>query len=685
MATTTFSPGFPTPDLPSMAPSIIPEFDFQSVIWIVVLAFVISFFLAMAMGANDVANSFGTSVGSGVITLRQCWILATIFEVLGATLIGARVSETIRKGILDVSKYNGTEDVLMVGNIAGLAGSAIWQFIATYAKLPVSGTHSIIGGILGFTLVQHQLEGVKWTKVGLIVGSWFLSPVLAGFVGTLCFMFVKHFILVRPDPLEAGLFFLPLFYGLTCFCNVISIALSGPPLLGFDMVPLWGKFVLALGLSSVVTLLVLLVLVPFQRKEILQRLRDKKAASMHAQFNSQSNSLDGDFTKSIPSVTIGGSGKDSLDISLISDGVPGLTEKKVGLSRTDTSDSSRPLLSVGESATGSEVSTRNPTPIASGAVTPQGVPIGSEFTMSLDPGLVRRKLFNKVLAPSKEPKKASSKNNVYQHQSLSIPIGENPPADPSVQADKKEVSPNVSLNAKSVEGDAAIDISATEAIDISPTKEDVEAGFGTKNEDHNDNVSGPTVRADGPVTTKDDYLDESLTDLRKDNPAIAELFRYLQILTACFGGFTHGGNDVSNAVGPLIAIWMIFNEGSLISKANPPMWLLLYGGVGISLGLIAFGKRVIGTMGHDLSPITPSSGFTIEVSSALTVLIASNMGIPISTTHCKVGAIVFVGRYRARESVSWSLVKKILLAWFVTVPVSGLISAAIFAALREAL
>lgn len=653
-ATSVFPTFFSTDFFTTMSPSFGPDaFDPQTVVWVVVLAFVISFLLAMAMGANDVANSFGTSVGSGVITLRQCWVMGTIFEILGATLLGSRVSDTMRKGIIDVSRYNGTEDVLMIGNIAGLAGSAIWQFVATYAKLPVSGTHSIIGGILGFALVQHQFSGINWKKVALIVGSWFLSPVLAGIVGTLCFMFVKKFILTKQNPLESGLRFLPLFYGITSFCNVISIALSGPPLLGFDLVPLWGKFVLALGVALVVASLIALVLVPFQRKEILNNLKD---GPLKAEFNSNQNSPSDDG-KRLPSVTISSAEKnDNLNINILSTGVPNINDKKMNLSRIDTSESVRPLL--GESTAGSEVSTRNPTPCASGAVTPQGIPIGSDAPSGIDPSLIKRKLFNKVMTKESSKRIVDTKNSVYQHSSLSTPIED---------TNSKKGSPTGPLSPISVE----IDLES-----------------GKKSSDAKDNRSSPVDEDDAAMDVakpKDDEFDDSLADLRKDSPAIAELFKYLQILTACFGGFTHGGNDVSNAVGPLIAIWMIFQEGMIESKASPPMWLLFYGGLGISLGLIAFGKRVIYTMGHDLTPITPSSGFTIEISSALTVLLASNIGIPISTTHCKVGAIVMVGRYRAKESVSWSLVKKILLAWFVTVPVSGILAAAIFAALRMAL
>ncbi|KAG8574579.1 hypothetical protein GDO81_009230 [Engystomops pustulosus] len=171
----------------------------------------------------------------------------------------------------------------------------------------------------------------------------------------------------------------------------------------------------------------------------------------------------------------------------------------------------------------------------------------------------------------------------------------------------------------------------------------------------------------------------------QDKPEVSHLFQFLQILTACFGSFAHGGNDVSNAIGPLVALWLVYDTGDVTSKAATPIWLLLYGGIGICTGLWVWGRRVIQTMGKDLTPITPSSGFSIELASALTVVIASNVGLPISTTHCKVGSVVSVGWLRSRKAVDWRLFRNIFLAWFVTVPISGLISAAIMALFKYAI
>ncbi|CAH8447927.1 unnamed protein product [Dicrocoelium dendriticum] len=161
----------------------------------------------------------------------------------------------------------------------------------------------------------------------------------------------------------------------------------------------------------------------------------------------------------------------------------------------------------------------------------------------------------------------------------------------------------------------------------------------------------------------------------KDRPEEAKVFALLQIVTAVFGSFAHGGNDVSNAIGPLIGLWIIGTTQMVNSESPTPLWILCYGGLGIAVGLWIWGRRVIQTLGKDLTHITPSTGVCIEIGSALTVLIASKIGLPISTTHCKVGSVVGVGGARSKDSVNWGIFRNILIAWLVTFPAAGACSA----------
>nr|KAF6329306.1 solute carrier family 20 member 1 [Pipistrellus kuhlii] len=164
-------------------------------LWLLILGFVIAFVLAFSVGANDVANSFGTAVGSGVVTLKQACILASIFETVGSVLLGAKVSETIRKGLIDVTMYNTTQHLLMAGSVSAMFGSAVWQLVASFLKLPISGTHCIVGATIGFSLVAQGQEGVKWSELIKIVMSWFISPLLSGIMSGILFYLVRTFIL----------------------------------------------------------------------------------------------------------------------------------------------------------------------------------------------------------------------------------------------------------------------------------------------------------------------------------------------------------------------------------------------------------------------------------------------------------------------------------------------------------
>ncbi|KAK3088437.1 hypothetical protein FSP39_019177 [Pinctada imbricata] len=440
----------------------------------IIVGFTIAFVLSFAIGANDVANSFGTSLGSGVLTLYQACILGSIFELAGAILIGYRVSDTIRKGIIDVELYNnGSEKQLMVGNVAALTGSCVWLFVATALKLPVSTTHSIVGATVGFSLVAQGAAGINWKKLALIIGSWFISPVLSGVISCITFIGVRFFVLCKEKPLEHGLLLLPLFYFLTAAINLFSVFYKGSSLLHFDKIPLYGVFILTFGLATVVAIVVRFGIVPWYRKSILRYIEKVRAEEAEK----------GEFME-------------------------------------------------------------------------------------------------------------TSRMCIY----------------------RKGFTVNTVL-----------------------------------------------------------YL--LLEDAVQDKPETAKLFSFLQILTAVFGAFAHGGNDVSNSIGPLVAIWVIGTEGSALQKTQTPIWILFFGGAGIVVGLFVWGRRVMETVGKDLAKVTPSSGFCIEIGSALTVLLASNIGIPISTTHCKVGSVVCVGRVRSKENVDWKLFRNIVFAWVLTLPVAGCVSA----------
>ncbi|KAG5322604.1 S20AA protein, partial [Pseudoatta argentina] len=499
----------------------------ENLIWIVVIGFIVAFVLAFGIGANDVANSFGTSVGAGVLTIFQACALATVFEIAGAVLIGYKagieamsVSDTMRKGILDVSLYEGHEKELMLGALSSLAGSGVWLLLATALRLPISGTHSIVGATVGFSLVCRGTAGVKWTALGNIAASWFASPILSGIVSVSIFWMIKKTVLQSNKPFEQGLHILPIIYGLTVAVNIMSIALDGPKLLMMDKMPWWISLIIAILAGTFTALIVYVYVVPRQRARILLASNgsDEKAAA----------------------------------------------------------------------------------------------------TTATNFGLCQENNETTALSVISEAPCGSSNGNA-----------------------KADLAPKLRGN-------------SSESPLLMVTQAEVE-----------------NAQMDGIVD------DEA-------QPEVSRLFAFLQILTAMFGSFAHGGNDVSNAIGPLIGLWAVYAEGSARQEAETPILILLYGGLGISTGLWVWGRRVIQTLGQDLVRITPTTGFTIEVGAAVTVLLASKIGLPVSTTHCKVGSVVCVGwASRGGEGVSWKLFRNIAFAWLITVPMAGCLSAGCMAIFRE--
>ncbi|KAG5680165.1 hypothetical protein PVAND_009690 [Polypedilum vanderplanki] len=454
----------------------------NEVLWIVIVAFIISFILAFGIGANDVANSFATSIGSGVLTLKQACYLATVFEIAGAVLLGYKVSDTIRKGILDVTAYENAEKELMLGMLAALAGCAIWLLIATFLKLPVSTTHSIVGASVGFGLVARGADGIKWKEIITIALSWVISPLMAGIISVVIYMLFYRFILKAKNPFNAGLTALPIIWGVVVFVNVLSITLDGSKLLGMQYLDWWMSLCISVAVAIITIGCVHFFMVPWQRNKILER----------------------------------------------------------------------------------------------------------------------------------EPYNIDSKPK---------------------------------------------------------TVNTIESGI---------KESTLTVNT---ITTSTNSVAQMVKPDESEEKRVNLLFHFIQILAAIFSSFAHGGNDVANAIGPLITVFLIYTEGHVETKAETPIYLLIYGGLGIVVGLWFLGKRVIDTVGFNLTKITPATGVTIESGSAATVLMASKIGVPISTTHCKVGAVALVGWAYGKtagektESVNWKLFSGIVGAWVITLPASGGIAA----------
>lgn len=403
---------------------------------IVILACVFGFFMAWGVGANDVANAMGTSVGSKALTLKQAILIAILFEFAGAYLAGGAVTATIRKGIIDPAMLSGTPELLVFGMLSALLAAGIWLLIATHYGWPVSTTHSIVGAIVGFAAVGISVDAVNWGKVTSIVASWVVSPLTAGFFSFFLFRSVQRLILDTADPFKNAKRYVPMYIFMVGF------------------------------IISMVT-----------------------------------------FTKGL---------------------------KHIGLH-----------LSWGSSAL---------------------ISIGFGILTMLIGIIMLRKI-------------------------------------------KVDVAADRDYHFASVE----------------------------------------------------------------------KVFGVLMMFTACAMAFAHGSNDVANAVGPLAAIvGVVSSGGEVAQKSAMPVWILLLGGGGIVAGLVMYGHKVIATVGNNITELTPSRGFAATLAAAATVVVASGTGLPISTTHTLVGAVLGVGLARGLAALNLRVVGTIFISWIITLPAGAFLAIMFF-------
>ena len=407
---------------------------------LVLLAVVFGLFMAWGIGANDVANALGTSVGSGAITIKTAIIVAAIFEFAGAALAGGSVTRTIRKGIIDPSLIIDRPEILVYGMLAALLAAGVWLAAVSAKGWPVSTTHSIVGAIVGFAVVGIGVDAVAWGKVGQIVLSWVVSPILGGGFAFLLMRSIQKLIFNAEQPFNAAV--------------------------------KWGPFYIFL-MGFVISLVTLF------------------------------------------------KGLKHLNIEL--------------------------------------------------------------------------NLAESILAAS---------------------------------------------------------------------------------------IIGGVIAIIGRNIVRRIIVDEE-ADRDFHFASVERVFAPMIVFTACAMAFAHGSNDVANGVGPLAAVYGLVQTGGEVTQSlEMPFWILVLGGAGIVLGLTTYGYRVMQTIGGKITALTPTSGFCATVAAAITVILASRTGMPVSTTHIAVGAVMGVGLARGFAALDLRVIGNIVVSWIVTLPAGGVLAAAFFFMLK---
>lgn len=444
--------------------------------------------MAWNIGANDVANAMGTSVGSGALTLKWAILVAALMEFAGAFLVGSHVTNTVRKGIIEPAIFTADPNAYIYGMIAALLAAGAWLNIASYKGWPVSTTHAIVGAVLGFGILFGGIGAIHWNKVSQIAASWVVSPALSGAISFSIFILLRRFIFYSKTPVDSARRMTPFLVFFVVGILTLVMVFKGLKNLHLDL-----PLIQALILASLVGLLGALISIP-----LVRRVKSSRP-ECDEEF------IDPDVEKGIQKAVMH-------------------------------------LRRVKESATGE---------------------LSDEI--------------NRVL---NKTEKISNRLEKYSHV--------------------KHVST--------------------------------------------------------------DYL------------TVEKIFVYLQILSACFVAFAHGANDVANAIGPLAGVLSAIEHGVVGMKAQVPLLVLLLGGMGIVIGLATWGWRVIETIGKYITELTPTRGFAAEFGAAITIVLASKLALPVSTTHTLVGAVLGVGLARGLNSLNLGTIREIVISWVVTIPAAALLT-----------
>lgn len=483
---------------------------------ILLLAILFGLFMAFNIGGNDVANSFGTSVGAGTLSMKQALLMAAVFEVTGAVLAGGEVTDTVRSGIVDLETIAGDPMDFVVIMMSALLGAAVWLLIATRMGWPVSTTHAIIGGIVGAAVTigivsgVGGLEMVQWSEIGQIVVSWFLSPALGGLVAYLLYGAIRHHILVYNEKVD-------------------------------------------------------------ERLAALREAREQHLAHRHRTAHERLDEI-----------------QQSAD-------------------------------------------TGSPTPVH------DADPVAAELAAARAGDAAEPD-------PTLESLEHQARE-VHAHRALIVFV-------PLF---------------------AAVGAVVITAMLLFKGLKNLHLQIGIEGNLLIMAMVGVAVWMAVFIAAR------ALRDQELSRSTFL-LFSWMQVFTASAFAFSHGSNDIANAIGPFAAVLDVLRSGSVREESAVPTAALLAFGIALIVGLWFVGKRVIATVGTGLTRMHPASGFAAELAAASVVMGASLLGLPVSSTHILIGAVLGIGL--VNRSANWKLMRPIALAWVITIPAAAGIGAVCALALR---
>ncbi|GJP90883.1 sodium/phosphate symporter [Aspergillus niger] len=565
-------------------------------------------------GANDVANSWATSVSSRSVSYRQAMVFGTVFEMLGAICVGARTADTIKNGIIPNSAFQGNAGVQMLAFTCALAAASSWVMWCTRHSAHVSSTYSLISAVAGVGVATVGASHVQWgwndgKGLGAIFAGLGMAPVISGGFGAAIFMLIKLVVLIRKNPIPWAVYSSPFFFLIAATICTLSIVYKGSPSLGLSKKPSWYIAAVTMGTGGGVMLLSALFFVPFVYARVIRKDHSVKWWMF----------ILGPMLLTRPVVTHGEQAK-IPDYAVVQGSSEDLT---LGSPDTLRGDDAKKSTQAGV----------------------ESIPSRSEE------GEKRMVAGESQQLTYKELMEQSDRRLQERLLKKRGPLGwamrtlrDNP-----MGAGQLYELHNMVILAKRIPAMIVCGLLYGLHYDIHAAQSGI-AG------------TPEGKRMQRVYAHADKYPNE-----------VEHTYSFIQVLTACTASFAHGANDIGNSVGPWAVIYSAWSTGNAAAaKAPVPVWQLAVLSACISIGLITYGYNIMKVMGNKITYHSPSRGCSMEMGAAITVLVFSQYSLPVSTSMCITGATVGVGLCNGTlKAVNFQRVGLLLLAWIMTIPIAG--------------
>ncbi|KAL8996520.1 MAG: hypothetical protein Q9169_003987 [Polycauliona sp. 2 TL-2023] len=534
--------------------------------WILALITICFCVSAFMNGANDVANSYATSIAARTLNVPQAGILACITEFVGAVALGNRVTNTIKNGIISIDRFEGNPGSLMLAMASAEFGSATWLAIATSIGYPVSTTQTIVGALVGVGIASGATVTWEWDSgsVSQVAASWAIAPLLAGCFAALVFATIKFAVLERQNSFKLGMAAIPFYLAFTCAILALFMVIEAPSAPSLEEFGA-GK---AVGIVLGVFFGVLAFAYVFVRPYLQRRL------------------VKGDARVKFYHIPLG------------------------------------PLLMK-----------ENP---------PLYLPAKADGVVVID-----------------------YYENAYADKGATSETQSDSEKDMGVSTSLEKANPLVVPTARHR-------IVTPEERFLAPTKHlpvvHPSRMFGIVKYILLQGVTRDCVSHEDP------RLHATHARCKVYDNRTEHLFTYCQVLSAMLMSIAHGSNDVANAVGPWAATYSTWRANEVATKVPTPVWMLVIAGFLLGAGFWFFGFKIVRALGNRITQMSPSRGFSAELGAAITVLLASRVGLPVSTTQCLSGATVGVALMNFDiRAVNWRQIAYIFSGWILTLPCAGLL------------